>query len=167
MTPWPTVKLTIEVPGPPQGKGRPRVVTRGGRSHAYTPARTAAYERAIAWQAKVAMAGRKPLSGPLKVTVTAYFEPPKSWPQAQRMEAVAQGWATNRLDADNIGKAACDSLNGIIWEDDAQVAHLVIHKLWAFTDTMGGLRIEVEPLPVVAGASNADAPDLVPNEVDI
>ena len=159
-------RILIEVPGPPQGKGRPRVVTRGGRSHAYTPARTAAYERSIAWLAKGAMAGRKPLSGPLKVTVTAYFEPPKSWPQWKRMEAVARGWHTQKPDADNIGKTV-DSLRGIVFGDDAQIAYMAVYKLWAFTDTMGSLEIEVETLPVVGSAPNANAPHLVPSEVDI
>jgi Holliday junction resolvase RusA-like endonuclease len=45
-------------------------------------------------------------------------------------------------DADNISKIALDSLNGIVWVDDAQVVSLFIRKRYA---TEAGLDIVIRP----------------------
>ena len=141
--------IIIELPGDPVPKGRPRfraVTARDGRSfvNAYTPAKTRAYERALAFVAKVAMRGKPPMDGPLKVSVTASLAVPSSW-SAKKRDAALAGIVqpTGRPDADNFQKAAWDSLNSIVWVDDSQVVDARIVKTYA---EQPSLRIEVEPL---------------------
>jgi Holliday junction resolvase RusA-like endonuclease len=125
--------VVIELPGPPQGKGRPRfVVHRSGRfGHAYTPPETRAYESALQKQASVTMGWRKPLTGPLSVYVEAWFPIPASWSRRQFDRAVAGAiLPTGRPDADNLLKML-DGLNGIVWTDDRQIVTATIKKRYS------------------------------------
>jgi Holliday junction resolvase RusA-like endonuclease len=133
-------KIVIELPGEPRGKGRPRFA----KGHAYTPATTASYERDLAWAAKIAMRGRKPLMGSLRVTVTAFMSIPSSWFAASRRDALAGVIRpTGKPDWDNVGKIAADALNGIAYIDDSQIVTATVSKVYAATPA---LRVEVEPL---------------------
>ncbi len=80
-----TGTVQIIVPGPPVAKARPRVTRRG----TYTPAKTRAYEEHVQLVARQAMAGRKPLTGPLRAHVVAVFPVPRSWPKWKRGAALA------------------------------------------------------------------------------
>jgi Holliday junction resolvase RusA-like endonuclease len=121
--------ITIYLPGLVKGKGRPRIAI--GRAVAgkkirqwnYTPEATRSYEAALKQVAVIAMAGKKPLSGPLSVSIEAVYEIPKSWTKAKR-EATLSGamWKTSKPDLDNIMKMK-DALNGVVWLDDSQVVH--------------------------------------------
>lgn len=84
----------------------------------YTPSETAAEEREIARLYKGGKA-----SGPVRVTVRVFLPLPKSRPK--RMESEP---CTVKPDADNIAKAVLDALNGIAYEDDAQVVELHVYK---------------------------------------
>ena len=69
---------------------------------------------------------------PLQIEILASWEYPKSWPKARKVPQ----WHTSRPDADNIGKLVCDAVNGIIYTDDAQIATVMISKVYgenAFT----------------------------------
>ncbi len=134
------MKLVIELPGEPVPKARARF----GKGHAYTPARTASYERSLAWAYKAAMGSRKPLEGPLRVAVTAFMGIPKSWSRADRMQALAGVIRpTGKPDGSNILKSAEDSGNGILYVDDSQIVTATVSKLYAATPA---LRVEVEPI---------------------
>lgn len=121
--------LHIVVPGQPTGKGRPRF-TRQGR--AYTPAKTKVYEELIAGFARREMeaAGwdRTPL--PVKLHILAQFEIPKSWTKTKKSQALLGEITPGRPDIDNIAKAVLDALNGIVYDDDAQVAQLMVKKVY-------------------------------------
>lgn len=118
--------LHVVVLGTPKGKARPRVCLRGGHAHAYTPKETAEYERTIWHAARNAMvdAGWLKVEKPtaLKVEILATFSVPKSWTKKRRAGAL-QGVEhhVSKPDCDNITKAALDGMNGIVFEDDAQV----------------------------------------------
>jgi Holliday junction resolvase RusA-like endonuclease len=134
------MKLVIELPGEPRGKGRPRFA----KGHVYTPATTASYERALAWAAKIAMGGRKPFTGPLKVSVTAFMGIPPSWKMTRHLDALAGVIRpTGKPDADNVLKIATDSCNKILYLDDSQIVTATVSKLYAATPA---LRVEVETL---------------------
>lgn len=132
--------IRFTVPGTPVAKGRPRITTWGGIAHAYTPAKTVAYERLVALAGKKAMDGALPSREPLSVSATAVFPIPKSWPRKRREAA---HWHTSRPDGDNIAKALGDGLNGVCWHDDSQVAVWRIVKCYGETP---GLHVEVAPL---------------------
>lgn len=117
--------VIITLAGEPKGKGRPRFVRKTGR--AFTPEKTRTYEAALRYTAQETMAGRELLEGALIVNVDARFAIPQSWSKKRKAEAY---WHTGRPDADNLLKTL-DSLNGVVWLDDAQIAHVVIRKQYA------------------------------------
>jgi Holliday junction resolvase RusA-like endonuclease len=134
--------IVIELEGAPLGKGRPRFTSWGGPKHAYTPARTAAYEQALGYMALQAMRGKKPLTEAVRVVVTASMPIPKSWPPSKRKGALVGAIRpTGKPDCDNILKML-DALNKIVWLDDAQVVSAEIHKIYS---SRPRLVIEVHP----------------------
>ena len=135
------MSLFFTVPGQPQGKGRARF----GNGRTYTPAKTVAYEGLIALAAQEAMAGRDLIERPVYLTVTAFFDIPKSWPKARRAKALGSvEWHTAKPDGDNVLKAVGDGLNGIVWKDDSQIAFSKVIKRYG---EKPGLEITVEALP--------------------
>ena len=124
----------------PVGKARPRVCMRGGHARAYTPAKTADYERTIAQPAKIAMlaAGFSLVEKPaaVRVTIRAAFSVPQSWTKKKRAAALSGAYPhITKPDADNLGKAILDALNGIIYADDSQVTDC--HVIKGYADTPG------------------------------
>lgn len=122
------MEIVVEVE--PKGKGRPRFTRTG---HAYTPASTREYEDLIAARALEAMEGRQPIPRdvPLRVTIVAVFGVPVSWPKKKRLAAL-QGVLrhTRKPDYDNVVKAVCDALNGIVFEDDCQIVSGEVEKVY-------------------------------------
>jgi len=101
-------KLSFIVHGPPVPKARARVATNGdGKTHAFTPAKTKAYEAHVK---TIAMATR-----------THH----RHWPHLDRSVrfglSVRVYRSAERGDLDNFIKAALDSCNGVLWVDDSQV----------------------------------------------
>lgn len=118
---------TIEIPGRPVPKGRPRL----GGTRVFTPRRTREAEMNL--QAYMKQACRTPLEGPLELSVWFSFRYPRSWPKAAR-QAVEDGgepWYTGKPDLDNLVKLVKDAGNGILWRDDAQVVVLEAHKVYS------------------------------------
>jgi crossover junction endodeoxyribonuclease RusA len=113
---WP---LRIVIPGKPVGKERPRL-GRGG--NVYTPAKTREYERTVAWTAKAAMGRRAILVGPVSLTINCIFS------------SKSRGWHVDKPDMDNLIKALADGMNGVVYEDDRQISHLVVSKINGLSD---------------------------------
>lgn len=99
-----TMRYTITIPGRPVPKGRPRFSRSG---HAYTPEKTRKYEELVAWCAKKDIP--EPLKGDVAMDIMIYAN--GHWP-----------------DIDNICKALLDGMNGIAYDDDKQVAALMIQR---------------------------------------
>lgn len=126
--------IAFTVPGEPQGKGRARVGKIGGHARMFTPAKTVAYEGLIAHAAQQAMAGAELLAGPCAVEVDAVFAVPESWSQKKRALALANFLRpTKKPDGDNVLKAVCDGINGVVWKDDVQAVYSVIRKQYGPT----------------------------------
>ena len=129
--------FTVE--GQPQGKGRARTVTHGGKVHSYTPHKTAEYEQLIRWSYQMAYPLEKPLTGAVEMNIRAVFAVPKSWPLRRRHEALAGLIpVTVKPDCDNIMKCM-DALNGIAWEDDKQITFASVEKVYGIDP-----RLEIE-----------------------
>jgi Holliday junction resolvase RusA-like endonuclease len=121
------VIIAFTVAGPPKGKGRPRVARSG---HVYTPEATRNYEALLRLVAQQAMAGRPPLDGPVRVTITATFAVPASWPRKRREAALSGAvFPTVKPDFDNCAKL-CDGINGVVWLDDKQVIDGRVIKIY-------------------------------------
>jgi Holliday junction resolvase RusA-like endonuclease len=124
----------------PQGKARPWRNRRQGRT--FTAPQTRSYETALQWEAKIAMAGRVLMDGPIEFKVIALMPVPKSWSQKKRAEALMHKInPTSKPDWDNLGKAAADALNGIVYKDDAQIVRGSVEK-WYSTEP--ALHIEIQ-----------------------
>lgn len=106
--------------GQPVGKGRPRFTKQG---RAYTPAKTKEYEHRLAAAASDAMQdlNLEPAISKCRVHILAQFEIPKSWPKKRREAATRGEVSPGRPDIDNLVKIALDAINGVVFEDDAQV----------------------------------------------
>ena len=120
--------IAFSVPGDPVPQPRPRVSTRGGFARAYVPATHAVhgYRQAVAAAARAAGAGVH--GEPVEVVIDFVFARPKSHLRKSGVKPDAPRFP--RQDADNLTKAVLDSLNGVAWEDDAQVVRLVASKTY-------------------------------------
>lgn len=64
----------------------------------------------------------------IKVLVIFYMARPKS-PKTPKSKAW-KDFPTGTPDLDNLQKAIFDALNGIVWQDDAQVVHVTAQKIY-------------------------------------
>jgi Holliday junction resolvase RusA-like endonuclease len=126
--------VAFTIPGEPQGKGRSRIVKIGGFSRMATPAKTVAYEGLVAMAAQQAMAGGQPFVGACAVEVECVFAMPKSMTKKHRIEALAGRMRpTKKPDGDNVLKAVCDGINGVVWVDDVQAVDSRVIKRYGET----------------------------------
>lgn len=102
-------------------------MTRAG--HVYTPQQTKSDEAIVRQFAALEMRKRKlkPLIGALSLTIGIFRRTPISW---SKKRAEAAGWITGKPDADNSAKLIMDALNGITWGDDAQIARLLVERVY-------------------------------------
>lgn len=122
------IRAEFTVPGKPHGKGRARAAVANGRARLYTPSTTVAFEAAV--RDAGAPHFTAPIAGPVRVRIVACFEMPKRWSKRKR-EAMHGQLHTQKPDADNVTKAIKDSLNGVAWHDDCQVADERTVKRWS------------------------------------
>ena len=117
--------------GHPIGKSRPRFGrTKQGAPVTYTPKQTKDYERDLASLAQVAMQGKTLIEGPVKITIDVFFT-----------HKTKTGWHTSRPDLDNIIKIVLDSLNGVVFKDDASVVQIIASKKY---DQKDEERVEIQ-----------------------
>lgn len=135
------IVMTIQVPGIPVGKGRPRMTIRGGHPREYTPEKTARYENLVRTMFVNAYPDAVPLDVPVKVIVDAEFPIPKSWSKKKRKDAF---YVTKKPDIDNVLKSIFDGLNGVAWTDDAMVSIVEARK--KYTDQMPACYITITTL---------------------
>lgn len=109
--------LTVVIPGVPVPKKRPRTYpVKGGGVRTSTPAATKCYETSVKWWAKRAILEQGdpkgfPLGAPVELLIGAVF-------------FVPTGKGAGRIrpgDFDNYLKAVLDGLEGVVYENDAQV----------------------------------------------
>lgn len=98
--------FTLDIPGDPVAKGRPRVY----RGHGITPPRTVSAENRVYAAFIARYPDMKPVGGP--VDVYAGF------------------WLSRRgkPDIDNMIKLILDALNRVAWRDDAQITRIIASK---------------------------------------
>lgn len=119
--------VVFSVAGNPVPQPRPRVTTRGGHGHAYTPKSHPihAYRQAIALAAKAA--GATPTDAePLTLIVDLVFARPPSHFFKSGIKSSAPKMP--RADCSNCLKGIEDALNGVAWVDDSQVGRVVVEK---------------------------------------
>jgi Holliday junction resolvase RusA-like endonuclease len=103
-----------------------------GKGSVYTPDATRRHEEVVRTTAIVAMGNTPPIRGPVKLVIVESRVIPASWPPTKR-EAALRGeiQPVGKPDIDNVAKLIKDALNGICYDDDAQVCLLVARKMYA------------------------------------
>jgi len=126
-----TFLVIFKVPGKPQGKGRPRFARRGKFVSTYTDKKTKTYENQISDIAMVAMGASEPLKTPLVAFIYISYPIPASYSKTRKADCLSGlERPTKKPDIDNIVKAFLDSMNGIVYVDDAQVVDLFTTKVY-------------------------------------
>jgi len=130
--------VTIELPGPITGKGRPRFDGRNGR--AYTPQKTVSAESRLAY----AMAQRwtcSPLDEAVALKVEIKVQVPRSKSKKWQASAlVGDVLPLTKPDLDNTLKLILDAGNKILWCDDSRIVQVEIRRRYS---EQPGLLIEV------------------------
>jgi Holliday junction resolvase RusA-like endonuclease len=136
--------LAFSVPGEPQGKGRARVGKVNGHARMFTPGKTVAYEGLIAHAAQLAMRGAEPILCAVAIEVDVVCSIPKSATKRFTAQALAGDVRpTKKPDADNVLKAICDGMNGVVWKDDVQAVDVLLRKRYGATP---GVHVRVAAL---------------------
>lgn len=127
-----TTEIQFVVPGQPVGKGRHKTARRGKFLTHYTPEKTVNYESLVAHAAHVAMSGKPIITGACALELDIRLKIPQSWSKKKKQAAVdGLVGATKKPDADNVEKAICDGMNGVVWKDDVQVVDVKKRKRYA------------------------------------
>lgn len=124
--------IRFVIPGEPQPWRRGRLGKgKGGKPMHFKDDRTRANQAHWSAAALDALNGAPPIEGPVEAEIVARFMPPKSTSRV-KLAAMLAGEIvpTKRPDADNICKNL-DGLNGVAFRDDAQVARLLVTKIYA------------------------------------
>lgn len=126
-------KVTFEVLGEPKGKGRPRFKRAGKYVSTYTPEETVLYENLIKIEyRRQCGTARFDDDKHLLMEIYAFMSIPKSTSKKKVTQMLMELIRPKKKpDMDNIAKAVADSLNGIAYKDDSQVADLVIRKFYS------------------------------------
>lgn len=130
--------ITFIIPGDPKAWQRAR--TFGKRF--FNSSQMVHYQNKIAVFAK--NEGIKIIDGPINLELEFYFSRPKKWCRAK--DPTCALVMPRRPDADNLIKMISDGLNGIAWNDDAQIVEVRAKK---FYHEMGGsprTEIKISPL---------------------
>ena len=129
-------KFEFVIPGKPYPLKRPRRASFGGM---FDPKENVQAKKMVSQIAKLAI--KRPMEGPVVLCATFLFERPKSH-YGKSLKASAPICHTQRPDVDNLIKTVLDGLNGIAWNDDAQVIKVSGRKVWSDGAAQTNVRIE-------------------------
>lgn len=123
--------ITIVLSGDPQPYAeRARVF--GGRVWSHRPTSLQTYQAWLRNAAQIAMDGRPPLTGPVKLTLTAFMPIPKSMRKTDRALAELELLChIKRPDMTQLLKCAEDACNKVVWNDDAQLCEHALSKRYS------------------------------------
>lgn len=98
-------------------------VKRGAYGQAYKPTKTREYQDLVRGEAMAQYRPNPPMKGRLRILII--FRETETIISCQEM-----GTAATKIkgDIDNLSKSIQDALNGILWEDDAQIDVLVLRR---------------------------------------
>jgi Holliday junction resolvase RusA-like endonuclease len=102
---------------------------------------------------------------PSRQTLSVVFVLPRPNRLRWKRRPMPCGWHQSKPDADNLLKAVKNSLNGLFWQDDSQIAELRVSKWHASGEERPGVELSVRRLtdtgrrPVVAPWTRWNRPD--------
>lgn len=132
-------EVKFVVLGEPQGKGRPRFVTRYNPEtkkafgKARTPEETIVYENLVKTEYNRQCGGfRFPDDAMLDMRIKAFYSIAQS--KSKKMKEAMRNHEirpTKKPDADNVIKVIADSLNQVAYRDDAQIVDTMFRKFFS------------------------------------
>ena len=131
----------------PVAQGRPRISTRGGFARAYDPPKSKEWKRVVEQYVRKAIKeaeGTFPYEGPLRIWMKFIMPLPKS--SHRKRNPPEEQWSTKKPDVDNLYKGVADAMEGIVYQNDSQIAHLVVEKKIAAQGSEAKVLIEVTPI---------------------
>lgn len=135
--------ITIHIPGEPVAQGRGRAAMAQGRVRVFDPPKSRNWKATAQHHAMMQMYGKPLFDGPLEVVIEAVWTLPKS---KHRKEPRPRSIRWSKPDSDNLAKAVLDSLNGVVWRDDAQAADTRIRKWNGAQGEAPGVTVQVRRL---------------------
>lgn len=146
--------VSFSIPGRIRGKGRPRATVRGGFARMYTDVKTKSDEAMVRHFASQAMYGLTVFKGPVELCISVYQHVPDSWSKKRKREA---GYITGKPDCDNVLKLIGDSLNGIVFTDDSQVAQIKFSRRYTEASEQEHVAVQVRELSAVRAVEQQEA----------
>ena len=133
--------VEFTIPGPPQGKGRPRFSRMGNFVRTYTPKKTSSYEELVLWSWRTQSGVRFPQKIPLRMEIRGYFPVPQSLSRRRRAALLGKPHI-NKCDCDNLAKIVMDAISGEVFPDDAIISELLVTKYY---DENARVEVKIEP----------------------
>lgn len=142
------IKLTIPIEPKPQT--RPKF----GRGGAYEDPKMKAWRNSATYLIKSLYKGEK-MQGYLKAEVTFYLKAPQVVSKKPTPKAKAKTWeryerflnekiyCAKKPDLDNLEKAIYDSMSGVVFKDDGQIA---MHDVGKFYSLKPRIEVEIEEI---------------------
>ena len=123
-------EIEMTLPIEPVQQARPRARRIGNGISMYDPKKVKDYKILVA-----KIAGDKytsdPLKGELIVDLTFARAVQKSVTKSERLKRLSNAHRPHmKPDVDNYIKSTLDGLNGVLWDDDAQIVDLNAHKVY-------------------------------------
>ena len=132
------MKISIDIK--PKGKGSVRVT----RYSTHIPQGSRDFMNKIALEFRKQFPRHQIIVKPIKLTITATFQPPKTYSKKKRLSSLnGELLYTKKPDGTNIAKGVEDALNNLAFKDDSQVCDLRVIKQYGIKDN---ITIEIEQL---------------------
>lgn len=123
--------VSIEIPGKPQGKARPRFARVGKGVRTYNTEETESYEGLVKMISNQAMQGKSMFLGQVSMKIFAFYPMPKMSKSKEIMAESGQIRPVVKPDWDNVGKLISDAMNGIVYKDDKQIVEASVSKRYS------------------------------------
>lgn len=130
--------VSFHIPGDPVPFAR----SGGNGKLRFTPKRQRDFMGPVRLAAHKATNGAPPLAGPVELAIRATYLIPSSWPKKR---ATTAKWRTATPDADNLAKIVADTINAIVFVDNAQVASLIVQKQYG---PLAGVTVTAQSLEI-------------------
>lgn len=133
--------MKITIPVEPISQLRPRATSRGGHARVYDPPKVREYKESVkSYLQKFPL--KKFENTELDVKLKFYLPIQKSISKKERELRLSHKKRPDKKpDIDNLQKSILDSLNGIVWDDDAKITHI---EAWKFYSEDPRTEIEIE-----------------------
>lgn len=136
--------IAFAVPGIPIGQPKGQAVLMGGHARIVPAGRSHPIH---VFRATVRLAAERAYQGaPTEsaVELRVFFLLPRPRSRVWKTKPMPREWHIGRPDTDNLLKGVKDSLKGLFWRDDSQVAREVVEKMVCAGDEQPGVTVTVE-----------------------